>query len=197
MVYESLEILKEQLAAYFNEINLNRAVILQNIALWEQGGSETASNTSNKLILTLLRIEEEPTLKNSPSYRVRTSGVEYQNPPIHLNLYILIAANFDNYEASLISLSKTIEFFQGRKVFTSSDTIYNRDNVSLDIPGDFKLILELYSPTFEELNNIWGTFGGRQLPSVIYKLQLVTIDRDKKLAEAGLITRIGGTLNDI
>lgn len=197
MVYESLEILKEQLATYFNEINLNRAVILQNIALWEQGGNEAASNTNNKLIITLLRIEEEPTLKNSPSYRVRAFGVEYQNPPIHLNLYVLIAANFDNYEASLISLSKTIEFFQGRKVFTSADTIYNRDNVSLDIPGDFKLILELYSPTFEELNNIWGTFGGRQLPSAIYKLQLVTIDRDKKLAEAELITRIGGTLNDI
>ncbi len=169
---------------------------LQNIALWEQGGSETSTNTSNKLIVTLLRVEEEPTLKNGPFYKVTESKAEYQNRPINLNIYILIAANFDNYDTSLITLSKAIEFFQGRNVFTSSDTVYTRDNVSFDISNDFKFILDLYSPTFEELNNIWGTLGGRQLPSVIYRLQLITIERDKKQAETGVITRIGGTLKD-
>ena len=196
MIYESLEILKEQLVGYFNEIKLNRTVELQNIALWEQGGSETSTSTSNKLIVTLLRVEEEPTLKNGPFYKVTESKAVYQNRPINLNIYILIAANFDNYDTSLITLSKAIEFFQGRNVFTSLDTVYTRDNVSFDISNDFKFILDLYSPTFEELNNIWGTLGGRQLPSVIYRLQLITIERDKKQAETGVITRIGGTLKD-
>ena len=101
-----------------------------------------------------------------------------------------------NYDTSLISISKVIEFFQGKKVFTSSNTVYNRDNVAFEILDDFRFILEIYSPSFEELNNIWGTLGGRQMPSVIYKVQLIQIERDKKLAESQIITHIGGTLND-
>ena len=61
----------------------------------------------------------------------------------------------------------------------------------------FKFNLEIYTPTFDELNNIWGTLGGKQLPSVIYKVQLIEIERDKKLAESEVITHIGGTLNDL
>jgi hypothetical protein len=61
----------------------------------------------------------------------------------------------------------------------------------------FRFIVELYTPGFEELNHIWGILGGRQLPSVIYKVQIVQIEQDKKLAESGLITHVGGELNNI
>ena len=195
MLYESMHILKEQLDSYFSDIGLNRTTELQNIALWESGKDED-SQLNEKLIITLLRMEEEVTLKNSPHVKVNENKSEYLNPPLHLNLYLLIAANFKNYDTSLISISKVIEFFQGKKVFTSSNTVYNRDNVAFEILDDFRFILEIYSPSFEELNNIWGTLGGRQMPSVIYKVQLIQIERDKKLAESQIITHIGGTLND-
>lgn len=195
MLYESMHILKEQLDSYFSDIGLNRTTELQNIALWESGKDED-SQLNEKLIITLLRMEEEVTLKNSPHVKVNENKSEYRNPPLHLNLYLLIAANFKNYDTSLISISKVIEFFQGKKVFTSSNTVYNRDNVAFEILDDFRFILEIYSPSFEELNNIWGTLGGRQMPSVIYKVQLIQIERDKKLAESQIITHIGGTLND-
>lgn len=195
MLYESMHILKEQLDSYFSDIGLNRTTELQNIALWESGKDED-SQLNEKLIITLLRMEEEVTLKNSPHVKVNENKSEYRNPPLHLNLYLLIAANFKNYDTSLISISKVIEFFQGKKVFTSSNTVYNRDNVAFEILDDFRFILEIYSPSFEELNNIWGTLGGRQMPSVIYKVQLIQIERDKKLTESQIITHIGGTLND-
>lgn len=195
MLYESMHILKEQLDSYFSDIGLNRTTELQNIALWESGKDED-SQLNEKLIITLLRMEEEVTLKNSPHVKINENKSEYRNPPLHLNLYLLIAANFKNYDTSLISISKVIEFFQGKKVFTSSNTVYNRDNVAFEILDDFRFILEIYSPSFEELNNIWGTLGGRQMPSVIYKVQLIQIERDKKLAESQIITHIGGTLND-
>ncbi len=195
MLYESMHILKEQLDSYFSDIGLNRTTELQNIALWESGKDED-SQLNEKLIITLLRMEEEVTLKNSPHVKVNENKSEYRNPPLHLNVYLLIAANFKNYDTSLISISKVIEFFQGKKVFTSSNTVYNRDNVAFEILDDFRFILEIYSPSFEELNNIWGTLGGRQMPSVIYKVQLIQIERDKKLAESQIITHIGGTLND-
>ncbi|MCE5204587.1 MAG: DUF4255 domain-containing protein [Porphyromonadaceae bacterium] len=195
MLYESMHILKEQLDEYFSDIGLSRTTELQNIALWESG-KDDESKLSEKLIITLLRLEEEATLKNSPHIKINENKTEYRNPPIHLNLYLLIAANFKNYDTSLISISKVIEFFQGKKIFTSSNTVYNRDNVAFEVMDDFRFILEIYSPSFEELNNIWGTLGGRQMPSVIYKVQLIQIERDKKLAESELITHIGGTLND-
>lgn len=195
MLYESMHILKEQLDKYFSDIGLSRTTELQNIALWESG-KDDESRLSEKLIISLLRLEEETTLKNSAHVKINENKTEYRNPPVHLNLYLLIAANFKNYDTSLISISKVIEFFQGRKVFTSSNTVYNRDNVAFEVLDDFRFILEIYSPSFEELNNIWGTLGGRQMPSVIYKVQLIQIERDKKLAESNIITHIGGTLND-
>jgi len=195
MLYESMHILKEQLDKYFSDIGLSRTTELQNIALWESG-KDDESRLSEKLIISLLRLEEETTLKNSAHVKINENKTEYRNPPVHLNLYLLIAANFKNYDTSLISISKVIEFFQGKKVFTSSNTVYNRDNVAFEVLDDFRFILEIYSPSFEELNNIWGTLGGRQMPSVIYKVQLIQIERDKKLAESNIITHIGGTLND-
>ena len=152
MLYESMHILKEQLDSYFRDIGLNRTTELQNIALWESGNDEE-SRLNEKLVVTLLRLEEEATLKNSPHVKVNENKSEYRNPPLHLNLYLLIAANFKNYDTSLISISKVIEFFQGKKVFTSSNTVYNRDNVAFEILDDFRFILEIYSPSFEELNN--------------------------------------------
>lgn len=171
MLYKSLEILKEQLEDYFKELSLNKPVELQNIALWEQGGVEATKSLANKIILTLLRVEEESTLKNDPNYRAVDYHTEYQDQSVYLNLYVLVSANFNHYETSLQMLSKTIEFFHGKNVFTFKDTVYSR-----------KLKLNLYSPTFEELNNIWGTLGGRQLPSAIFRVQFISIEQKNKLS---------------
>lgn len=196
MIYETLQILKEQLENYFIEIGLGKIIVLENIALWESGSDDSA-RINDKVVMSLLKLEEETTLKNSPHYKLNDTKTEYKNPPVHLNLYLLISANCDTYDKSLRSISKIIEFFQGKKVFTSANTVYDRTNVSFDVLDYFKFNLEIYTPTFEELNNIWGTLGGRQMPSVIYKVQLIQIERDKKLAESEVITHIGGTLNDM
>ncbi len=196
MIYETLQILKEQLESYFTDIGLGKILILENISLWESG-SDDASRLDGKVVMSLLKLEEESTLKNTPHFKVQDSKTDYKNPPVHLNLYLLISANCETYDKSLRSISKVIEFFQGKKVFTSANTVYDRTNVSFDVFDSFKFILELYTPSFEELNNVWGTFGGRQLPSAIYKIQLIQIEQDKKLASSEVITHIGGNLNDL
>jgi len=196
MIYETLQILKEQIETYFTEVGLGKIIVLENIALWESG-SANASKVEDKVVITLLKLEEEVTLKNIPNYKIKDNKTEYKNPPVHLNIYLLISANCDTYDKSLRSISRVIQFFQGKKVFTSGNTIYNRTNVALDVLDYFKFIVELYTPGFEEMNHVWGTLGGRQLPSVIYRVQLVQIEQDKKLAESGLITHVGGELNNI
>lgn len=196
MIYETLQIIKEQLEKYFSDIGLNRSIELQNISFIDNVNDDERG-LNEKLILSLIRLEEEVTLKNSSHIKINDNKSEYRNPPVHLNLYLLISANFKNYETSLITLSKSIEFFQGKKVFNASNTTYNRDNVAIEVLNDFRFNLEIYSPSFEELNNIWGTLGGKQLPSVIYKIQLIEIERDNKLGESELITHIEGTLKEL
>lgn len=196
MIYETLQILKEQLENYFSEVGLGKIIILENIALWESG-SDDASKIDGKVVMSLLKLEEETTLRNTPHFTVKDSKTEYKNPPVHLNLFLLVGANCETYDKSLRSISRVIEFFQGKKVFTSGNTVYDRTNVAFDVLDHFKFNIELYTPTFEELNNVWGTLGGRQLPSVIYKVQLIQVERDKKLASSEVIKHIGGTLNDL
>ncbi|QGY47038.1 DUF4255 domain-containing protein [Maribellus comscasis] len=196
MIYDTLQILKEQVEAYFVETGLGKIIALDNIALWESG-SDDATKVEDKVVMTLVRLEEETTLKNVPSYKITDNKTEYFNPPVNLNLYVLFSGNCDTYDKSLKGISRIIQFFQGKKVFTLANTVYNRTNVSLDVLDHFKFILEMYSPGFEELNNIWGTLGGRQLPSVIYKVQIIQIKQDKKLGASEVITHVGGNLKDI
>lgn len=197
MIYETLQILKEQLEDYFSEIGLNDSIILDNIALLDSG-NEGSDMINNKIVISLLKLEEEATLKNTPHYhKLNNLKTEYKNPPVNLNLYLLICAHFEDYGRSLRDISKVIEFLQGKKVFTSTNTVYSRNNVSMDVLDHFKFNVDIYTSTFEELNNIWGTLGGRQLPSVIYKVQMIQIESDKKLASSEAITQIGGTLKDL
>jgi hypothetical protein len=195
MIYETLQIIKEQLEAFLEEEGFGKIVLLDNIALW-QSGSDDASRIDGKVVLTLLKLEEESTLRNSPSVQVVDGRTEYRNPEINLNLYLLISANCDTYDKSLSAISKTIQLFQGRNNFTKANTVYKQPNMAFEDIGDFRFVLDLYTPTFEELNNIWGSLGGRQLPSVIYRVQLIRISSDKASGAGSVITRVKGNLND-
>ncbi|HKI89383.1 MAG TPA: DUF4255 domain-containing protein, partial [Draconibacterium sp.] len=144
MIYEALQILKEQIEAYFVEVGIGKVVVLENIALWESG-NDKAANLEDKVVLTLLKLEEEPTLKNNPGYKVVNGKTEYKNPPVNINIYLLISANRNTYDKSLRSISRVMQFFQGKNVFTSANTVYNRTNVALDVLDYFKFIVELYS----------------------------------------------------
>ena len=118
-----------------------------------------------------MNIQEERTLKNVPAY-VRDDAalrVRYENPPTFLNLAVLVAATHTNYGDALLALSRALAFFQFRNVFT-------HDNVDpqsltdgaplndLDRLVEFKLIFNLWSPTLEEVNDMWGMLGGKQFP---------------------------------
>lgn len=196
MIYEVLQILKEQLEKYLDDAGLGKIVVLENLALLDSG-NDKADNLEGKVILSLLNIQEESALKNAPASKVVNNKTEYYNPAVNVNLFFMVSANCDSYTNSLIGISKTVEYFQGKKVFTAKNTTYNRSNVSMQEIDDFKFIVDLYTPGFEVWNHIWGTHGGRQLPAVIYKVQLLQVDRRKKQATTEVITQINGSLNNI
>ena len=193
MIYEALQIISEQLNLYLSSEGLINLVKLENIALL-QPSADNSEKVDGKVVLTLINLDEEKTLKNLPNYKViNKQSTEYKNPPIHLNLYLLISANCNTYVNSLRSISKTIEFFQGKSIFTSENTIYTVKE-DFDVLNNFKLIVNLHTPTFEELNHIWGTLGGRQLPSVIYQIQMIEIDKKELSGTGPVILEITDTL---
>lgn len=151
----------------------------------------------DRLYLSLVNISEEKTLKNLPNY-VRndtTLRVTYENPPVYLNLQILLVATHQNYINALLVLSRTIRFFQFRNVFTQGNVdpasvTTNAPNHPLDRLQTFKLIFELYSPTMEEVNHLWGTLGGKQYPFVLYIVRLLDLQFDAIQSEQGVITEV-------
>ncbi len=193
MIYEAIQIISEQLDNYLSSSGMNNLVKLENIAMIETS-SDNTEKVSGKLILTLINLNEESALKNLPNFKViNKQSTEYKNPPIYLNLYLLISANCNTYVNSLRSISKTIEFFQGKSTFTSENTTYTTKE-DFDVLSSFKLIVNLHTPTFEELNHIWGTLGGRQLPSVIYQIQMIEIDKKELTGTGPVILEITDAL---
>ena len=189
MIFQVLQIIKEELNGYFTDEN---PVELANIATIASGED---NNEESDIILTLINIDEESTLKNVPNYKVEGTTVSYKNPKVNINLYILFSANNNLYTESLKSVSRIIEFFQGKNVFTHLNTNFNRDEAEMQGLGDFKFITELYTPSFEQLSYIWGVLGGKQYPSVLYKVRLLEIERDVLQSQGAVITNINATLN--
>lgn len=190
MIFEVFQILSEQVNQYFQEMGLEDSqLIIENIALAE-GSSDAADAMRDKTVLTLVNLHEEGTMKNFPNHQLREDQVQYRNRVINLHLFLLFSANRNMYSKSLKDISAVISFFQGKKLFTQGNTVFDRELDSMQQVGNFRFTMELYTPTFEELNFIWGTLGGKQFPSALYQLNLLPLERDMSQSKGPLIQRI-------
>jgi hypothetical protein len=161
-------------------------------------GSGSSGISRNMLYVSMVNIREEKSLKNLPN-RVRndaTLKVTYENPPVFLNFLILVSATHTDYTNALTILSRAIRFFQFRNVFTQENVAPESITMSsapinpLDQLESFKLIFDLYSPTMEEVNHLWGTLGGKQYPFVLYMLRMLDLKFKAIQSESGLITEV-------
>jgi len=132
-----------------------------------------AAKTADRILLTLVNVEEEKIGKIQSPQKKTLNGKDVKvAPEINLNLYLLFIANRNNYEESLKFLSHVVTFFQSKSVFD----VNNSPGLDTDIR---KLILELSTISFEQLNNLWGAVGAKYLPSVLYKVRMLTVQSDK------------------
>lgn len=201
MIDSALILLREELNEYIRNLPGNTDpsyVVLGNVSALDADGGDDLRGT---LILSLVNIEEESTLKNGKAFHKMLNGtVRYENLPIFLNLYLLFSANFpDNYTNALIRLSQTIRFFQGKHAFNLRNTVSSTilaaisdpTNPEKDVLSGLELYLDLYTMTFEQINHLWGSLGGKQIPFVMYKARLVLIREPQFRAEAPVIEEIG------
>lgn len=181
-IKNALSVIKDHLEKY--DAGFKDKILLDNIAEPPSTGS---------IILTLIKIEEETSLKNGRYTKITSSlKTEFKNRPVQVNLYILFSA-IEKYETALTNISKVIEFFQGKHVFTHLDG--EKDGL-----GDekFKLILDLQNQTMEQINHMWGFLGGKQRPSAYYKVRMIPLEAKEKIIDKGepiLTININGNTN--
>ncbi|NET31554.1 MAG: DUF4255 domain-containing protein [Cyanothece sp. SIO1E1] len=183
MIFDALKLIQISLQNYIKEVEQpldisQDIVVLDNIAMAEElGGSR--SDMNERIVMSLINVQEETTLKNSPHYRLEKGRTIYRNPPVNLNLFVLFSVlHSEQYDTALKRLARVIEFFQWKKEFSFTTT-----------PGpnglaqDVRVLPDLYTLTFDQLNHLWGVLGGRQVPFVMYRTRLVTLDAQKRQAE--------------
>ncbi|MEX8518896.1 MAG: DUF4255 domain-containing protein [Leptothrix sp. (in: b-proteobacteria)] len=127
------------------------------------------TQAANKVAAFLVNIEREALFGSGVGMNLDRSGL--QAPPLHLNLLLMFTANFggSNYAEALKFLSSTVAFFQSKPVFTHS----NAPDLDSRIE---KLTLEIETLSFSDLSNLWGIIGGNYLPSVLYRMRLLSFD---------------------
>jgi hypothetical protein len=81
-------------------------------------------------------------------------------------------------------LTAVIGYFQAKPVFHAANT------PGLD-RGIEKLLVELHSPSFEELNQLYGMLSAGYRPSVLYKLRLVVIQDSAPRGVAAPVLSVG------
>ena len=125
-------------------------------------------------IVTLVNIEEERNARCVNNYVKVNERIEYKNPKVFLNLFCLFAVNHNSYETSLQYLSLIIQFFQYRNVINQKNT--PPDNGLVLDPKIDKLIFDMVSLNAEQINHLWAVLGGKYIPSVLYKVRMLTIE---------------------
>lgn len=174
MIYAAIGHVTSQLNQHLKRsFGLNEdIVVVSNII--EQDGSLSV-NVTNRIVACLINVEKDTAAGGRATAATHTSQPTcLTHPPVHINLYLLFAGNFNgkNYMEALKFLSNTISYFQRNPIFTSSNS------PELD-PRISKLALDIENLNIKDLSSLWSVLSGKYLPSVLYKIRMVTFDANE------------------
>ena len=141
------------------------------------------NSLTGKAILSLVNVEEDKVAKQQENYSRTDSATQYKSPPLYLNLYILFSINKPEYDDCLKWLGYIMQFFQHQQVFTP----ITHPGLDPKIP---RVVVDLFSLNFEQVNHLWSTLGGKYMPSVLYKVRQISVDENLTISESGFIKDI-------
>ena len=139
-----------------------------------------------KLALFLVNVLRDTAAVRAPTQRGGLSRLAQGQPPVHLNLMLMVAANFggSNYGESLKLIAHAVAFFQSRPVFDQQNSPEMDRRIE-------RLVVELEDLPTTDLSNLWGILGGHYLPSVLYRVRLLSIDAGLVNEQLPLVLRAG------
>jgi hypothetical protein len=199
MIRTALEFIRKELEVYIVDreqdpanYTMNNVVDLKPVVLPD---GTFNLNTATHVTIVLAGIDEERREGKRPYYiPVENKQFMKLNPPVELDLFILFAAHNTNYETALRDLSSIVSFFQANPVFDELKFPALNAGVTDPVSKSWQLIerlsFKLHSLTFEQQNNLWAMLGGKYIPSVVYKANMLTVFDMKGKESAPAITEM-------
>lgn len=186
MLDVALTFLKDELNSYLLARTGSDTVKADLSKVVDESGKYAFGNDS--LCCSIINIEEERVLKSHlPDYTTVNGQHVVLEPELRLNLHVLFAANFTHYDQALKYISYVLTFFQAHQLFSA-------DQYPALSPDIGKLTVELMSLNYEQLNQVWAFIGGKQLPSVVYRVRMVTLQDAAQTAVQPPLTTISTTI---
>lgn len=160
---------------------------ISNIATLNDGDEFLLSKTA--VILSIINIEEDKTLKNQSFYIADSNDQStidrYTHPTKHLIISLLFSSynkDLSKYLDGIDKLKNIINFFQ-----QNTSLYYKNDGTELisyttylgksdvDKQNYTKIAFESVSLSIEQLSQMWSYLGSRYMPSVLFKMRLITV----------------------
>lgn len=177
MIHTALNVLREGLNEYL-KIKTGSTNDLVKYIVSENNDSVSFAN--NVVTPFLINISEDRKFRNSKQYSGETkNGLRTQiNPEIRIELQVLFVSKFSDYNQALYLLSYVIKYFQSKRAFLPLDS------PELTAENIEKLTVELITLPLEEQNQVWHSLSTSYLPSVLYKVRLLSFVDDESVAIA-------------
>ena len=179
MLDVALKFLERELNGYFfhrtgsTEVKVKAGQVVDDAGKWAMA--------ENQVCATVVQVEEERTLKAQRPEAALSAGRQVSlEPELRLNLHVLFCARFQQYDQAMLYLSHLLTFFQSHTAFTPERYP--------DLDGRVrKLSAELLPLGYEQLNQLWAFVGAKHLPSVVYRLRMLSVQDPQPLAVAPAI----------
>lgn len=168
---------------------------ITNIAMLNDGDDFLAF--TSPIILSIVNIEEDKTLKNQSIYLKNTNDhtqiSRYNHPTQHLIISILFSSynkKLSKYLDGLDKLKTVISYLQQNNSFYYK----NDDSELIDYPSFLlktelqkenysKITLDSVSLSIDQVNQLWSYLGSKYMPSVLYKMRLCTVQSPNTVPE--------------
>lgn len=196
MISEALTVVVELINEYIAPSSTDDPLVFTNISKYNDG-NEFSTSLNDKLILSIVNIEEDRIAKSPENYIRENSLIRYKNPAVPINLTVLFAATHTNYDQAIMLIEKVIRFFQIKNVFTPEDTPELQEVNEVNELVIEKILFEWVNLNLEQVHQLWTTLGGHYMPSIIFKVRMFMIDENIIQKEALPIKNVDERYNQI
>jgi hypothetical protein len=204
MIRTALEFIKAELEAYIvdrehDPANYTFGNIVDLKSVVKPNGDIDITDTSHVTVM-LVGVEETRREGKRP-YFIPLENNEFAklNPPVELDLYLLFIAHNGDYKTALRDLSDVVSFFQANPVFDEKKFPALNAAVLDPLLKPWQLIerlsFQVHTFSFEQQNNLWAMLGSKFIPSILYKVNMLTVFETKSKEIAPAVTELNFTEN--
>ncbi|MEM9452616.1 MAG: DUF4255 domain-containing protein [Myxococcota bacterium] len=184
MIDTVLTFLKSHLNEQFSRYSANLESAEDKAVFADTAADGSITFKEGAVNVVMINMEEDRTVRPPEPFRSRgeDGATRRIHPEIPMNLYVLFAARFAEYEQSLVYLSRVIHHFQAHRVITPQ-------NAPTLAPSIGKLTMELHTMTMQQQNDMWSMLKVGYQPSALYRVKMVVF-RDEDPREVPVIEQI-------